>query len=217
MTEIVPSILTNDVSDFRKKHADLLAISHLFSSLHIDFADGMFVDSKTILPKDIMFFKSPFKLTAHLMTLHPEQYFSDLKKLGFLGVLFHVEIFENNDQVREVMDHAWRLELKPGLVLNPETPVERVLTFLVQAGMIQIMSINPGGQGREFIPQSLDKIKIIREQGRGTIIIVDGGIRVGVAQQCARAGASMLVVGSGLTVSEDMSMALEILQADVAI
>ena len=217
MTEIVPSILTNDVSDFRKKYAELLPISHLFSKLHIDFADGMFVNSKTILPKDISFFKSSCALTAHLMVMHPEQYFTDLKKIGFLGVLFHLEAFENNDQIREALDHAWRLELKPGLVLNPETTIEKAFPFLMHSGMVQIMSVNPGLQGKEFIPETLNRIAAIHDQGRGTVIIVDGGIRVGIAQQCARAGANILVVGSGLSVSEDMAMAIEILQADVAI
>ena len=98
MTEIVPAILTNDISDFRKKYAELFALGHHFKSLHVDFADGVFVPSQTIMPKDLFFLaNSPFNLVAHFMAYHPQNYFRAAEAAGFRTALIHFEAFENKN------------------------------------------------------------------------------------------------------------------------
>lgn len=215
MAEIIPAILTNDVSDFRKKHADLLAASHLFSKLHVDFGDGEFVRSKTLLPKDLFFLKSPFVLIAHFMTLNPELYFFEAKKAGFKIVLIHFEAYQDEQALIHAIDHAVHLDLQPGLVLNPETPLHKLGKFLKQISLIQLMGIHPGAQGRKFISETLNKIKELRALSKNVIIAVDGGVKVGIARQVAKAGADLIVAGSAILRSEDEEMAIEALKADI--
>lgn len=215
MPEIVPAILTNDVSDFRKKYAELFASSHLFKQLHIDFADGEFVQSNTLKPKDLIFLKTPLKLTAHLMTFNPELFFHDAKKAGFKTVLFHLEAFNNYQSVLHALDHASHLGLQAGLVINPETKLIKLAKFLTKITFVQLMGIHPGAQGRKFMPSTIDKIKELRALSKNVIISVDGGVKVGIARVCAKAGADMLVAGSAIFRSEDQELAIEALKADI--
>ena len=76
MTELAPAILTNDISDFRKKYSDLFGLSQYFRILHVDFMDDVFVDRTTVMPDALDFLKSsPLILMAHFMTMMPQQYF----------------------------------------------------------------------------------------------------------------------------------------------
>lgn len=215
MTELVPAILTNDISDFRKKYAELFALSHYFSKLHIDFADGQFVPSKTIDPNDLMFLKSPLTLMAHFMTFNPKRYFVDAKRSGFEWVLFHFEACADDAEVLETIKQAKEFGLKVGLVLNPETELFKPSKFFDQVGLIQLMGIHPGEQGREFMPQTIEKIKELKKLTKNVIIAVDGGIRVGIAKQCAQAGADMLVAGSAILRAENEEEAIEALEEDI--
>ena len=215
MAEIIPAILTNDVFDFRKKYSDFFALSHYFSKLHIDFADGEFVPNKTILPRELSFLRTPFVLLAHFMTYRPEVYFEQAKEVGFTYVLFHYEAFAKDTEVEEAIHKAKSLGLKPGLVINPETPLFKIGKFITSVGLVQLMGIHPGFQGRAFITSTLGKIRELRALTKDVIICVDGGVRVGIARACAKAGVDYIVSGSAILRSEDKEMALEALLADV--
>lgn len=216
MTEITPSILTNDISDFRKKYAELFALSHYFTKLHVDFADGKFVDAKTVMPVDLGFLKSsPLTLIAHLMTLAPQKYFQDAKNIGFKWVIFHLEAFKKDAEIDEAIAKARDLGLKVGLALNPETPLHFAGRFLTKVDMIQLMGIHPGAQGRSFLVTVIEKIMELRSLSKNVIISVDGGVKIGIARQCVKAGADILVAGSAILRSEDEEMAIEALKADI--
>ena len=131
MTEISPAILTNDIEDFRKRYAEMLALTQHFSKLHIDFVDGIFLPNKTLMPKDLKLLRTtPVLLIAHFMTVNPQNYFIDARDAGFKWVLFHYEAFNTDDEVRETIAFAEKLSLQPGLVLNPEMPLRRIAKFL---------------------------------------------------------------------------------------
>ena len=216
MTEISPAILTNDLSDFRKQYAELLPLSQYYSKLHIDFADGEFVKAKTVLPADIIFFRnSKIPSMAHLMVSNPVFFFEDCKAAGFTHVLFHYETFKNEEDVQLAINEAEKLGLIPGLAIGPNTPVLQIAKFIYRLKIIQIMSIHPGAQGRDFIPETLDKVKELRSMSNSVIICVDGGIKVGIARKLAQAGANILVIGSAVSRSEDEEMALMALKADI--
>jgi ribulose-phosphate 3-epimerase len=218
MIEISPAILTNDVSDFRKKYAELFALSHEFTKLHVDFADGLFVNTVTVMPAEVDFIKSsPFTLMAHVMALHPEKYFKEIKKIGFKYVIFHFESITDRFQVADVIAFAKYLELKVGLAVNPETPLYRIAKHLSNVDLVQIMGIQPGRQGREFMPSTLDKVKELRSLSKSAIIIVDGGVKVGIAHKLAEAGADILVAGSAIVQAKDPKKAIEDLKADIQI
>ncbi|MBX4191427.1 MAG: ribulose-phosphate 3-epimerase [Candidatus Doudnabacteria bacterium] len=216
MAEISPAILTNDISDFRIKYAELFALSHHFRKLHVDFADGQFVNNQTIMPHDLKFLKSsPFILMAHFMTFKPQKYFWDAKKAGFKWVLVHYEAFEDSDELDHVLEHARSMHFKVGIVLNPETPLHKAAKFIQKVDCVQLMCIEPGFQGREFMPSTLDRIKELRDLMKHAIIAVDGGVKVGIAHKLAKAGADVIVAGSAIVKSYNRKTAIEALKEDI--
>jgi ribulose-phosphate 3-epimerase len=215
MTEIVPAILTNDVEDFRKKYAELFALSHYFTKLHVDFIDGKFLPNKTILPGDGCRLKGHIKFIAHFMTLDPKRYFAMAKNEGYSTVLFHLEAFENESEILETIELARTLNLEPGLVINPETPVLALEKYIHMVSLFQLMSVHPGKQGGKFISETLQRIKELRKLSKNAIICVDGGIKIGVAHKCAQAGANQLVAGSAILKAEDEEAAIEALKEDI--
>ena len=216
MTEVAPAILTNDLSDFRHKYAELFALGQHFKTLHIDFIDGQFLPNKTVLPADLQFLKnSPFILTAHLMVKNPKQYFEAAKDSGFECVLFHYEAFTTPAEIEETIQQAKGLALKPGLAINPETPVSVLSSLVSQVGLIQLMSVHPGSQGQEFIPEVLEKVRQLRLLSKSVIISVDGGIKIGNAHKLVEAGADILVAGSAILKSQDEEGAIEALRHEL--
>lgn len=209
MTQVVPAILTNDIADFKLKHSTLLALSHQFSKLHLDFIDGEFLDEKTVMPADLKFLKTPFHLMGHFMALRPERYFKDAKDIGCEWVIVHYEAFKTEDGLMYSIEKARELELKIGLAINPETPLHKAAKAIPKVDMIQIMGVHPGAQGRNFEPKVLDKIKELKTLTRHAIISVDGGIKLGIAGKCVRAGADMIVIGSGILHATHPKEALE--------
>jgi len=215
MAEIVPAILTNDISDFRKKYAELFALSHYFTKLHIDFIDGKFLPNKTVMPKDLALESSPFELMAHFMTLHPQIYFFHAKKAGFKWVIFHWEAFEDKNEILDVLDHAEHLGLKTGLAFNPETKFYDAAKYLDKVNLLQVMGVHPGAQGRPFEKNTIDRIKELKSLTKNVIISVDGGEKVGIAKQCAHAGANHIIAGSAILNSGHPKQALEELNQDI--
>ncbi len=216
MAEIVPAILTNDISDFRKKYAELFALSHYFSKLHVDFIDGEFIHNKTVMPKDVLFLKSsPLTLMAHFMTFEPHKYFEDAKEAGFSWVIMHFEAYKQESELTEAIRLARALGMKVGISINPETPLFMLGKFLTKVDLVQLMGIHPGFQARPFMPSTIEKIKELRALSKDVIISIDGGVKVGIARQCVKAGAQLLVAGSAILRSEDEELAVEALRADI--
>lgn len=209
MTELVPAILTNDISDFRKKYSDLAGIGHYFSKLHIDFIDGEFLPNKSIMPKDLSFLKTPFVLMGHLMAFHPEQYFEDLKQNGFTWAVIQYEAFQTDIEILDVISQGKRIGLRMGLAISPETPLSKAVRAIREVELVQIMGVHPGAQGRPFEVSSLAKVAELKELSRNVIISVDGGMRLGIAEKCARAGADVLIVGSAILHATHPKEALE--------
>ena len=209
MVEIVPAILTNDVADFRLKYSQLLALGHHFSKIHIDFIDGEFLSEKTIMPSDLKFLATPFHLMAHFMTLHPENYFEDAKAIGFEWIIVHFEAFKTIDALLDCLDKAKNMKLKIGVCINPETPLHKIAKALPLVDLVQIMGVHPGAQGRVFEPNTFEKIKELKSLRGNVIISVDGGIKLGIAGKCVRAGAYMIIIGSGILHATHPKEALE--------
>src|SRR5258708_3395159 len=216
MTELIPAILTNDISDFRKKYAELFALSDHFTKLHVDFADGRFVDNKTIMPHDLGFLKSsPFTLMAHFMTYKPQRYFWDAKKAGFKWILVHFEAPDNTAELEHIIDHAKSMRFQVGLVVNPETPLHSLGKFIEKVELIQLMGIHPGAQGREFIHETYSRVRGLRALSKNVIIAVDGGVKAVIAHNLTKAGVDILIAGSAITQAHDPKAAIEALIADI--
>ncbi len=217
MTEIIPAILTNDLSDFRKKYAELFALGHHFKRLHIDFVDGEYLPNKTVMPDDLPKMNTPFELMAHFMAYEPDQYFSHCKVLGFKWVIIHYEAFHLKTEIDDAIDAARKLGLKVGMAINPETKTYQIALFIKRVDMIQLMGVHPGAQGRPFEYETLDKIRELKKLTKDVIICVDGGAKPGIAKQIAEAGADWIIVGSAIAKSEHPKQMLEELAAEIKV
>ena len=198
MPELIPAILTNDISDFRKKYAELFALSSYFTKLHVDFIDGEFLPNPTIQPIDLDSFKSPLILMAHFMAFKPADYFIQIKKIGFQWGLIQYEAFYSQDSVLESIEQGKQLGLQMGISVNPETSLDDISKILPKVSLVQVMGVHPGSQGREFVKGTLEKIKELKKKSRTVIISIDGGIKPGLALECAAAGADWIVIGSAI-------------------
>jgi ribulose-phosphate 3-epimerase len=216
MPEIIPAILTNDISDFRKKYAELFALGHYFTKLHVDFVDGEYLPHRTVMPDDLpKLTNAPFELMAHFMAYDPDQYFSHVKVLGFKWVIIHFEAFHLRADIDLAIDAARKLGLKVGLALNPETKPYQAALFIRRVDMIQLMGVHPGAQGRPFEYETLDKIRELKKLTKDVIISVDGGAKLGIARQLAEAGADWIIAGSAIAKSDHPKQTVEELVADI--
>ncbi|SMO79011.1 ribulose-phosphate 3-epimerase [Balnearium lithotrophicum] len=199
MPLLAPSILSanfacleRDIKEVEREGADLL---------HVDVMDGRFVPNITIgIPVVESIRKvTELPLDVHLMIVEPEKYVEEFIKAGADWISFHFEAAVHHHRIVEKIRE---LGAKAGIVLNPSTPVsflEEILPFL---DFVLIMSVNPGFGGQKFIPTSLRKIEKLREMkdnlNPDLLIEIDGGIKPSNVEPVLRAGAEVIVSGSGV-------------------
>ena len=199
MALLAPSILSanfsclkEDIEKVEKAGADLL---------HVDVMDGRFVPNITVGIPVVESLKeaTELPLDVHLMIVEPEKYVPDFIKAGADWVSFHFEAAVHHHRI---VERIKELGAKAGIAINPSTPVnflEEILPFL---DFVLVMSVNPGFGGQRFITESLRKIEKLNslkeELNPNLLIEVDGGIKVENAREVLRAGARVLVAGSGV-------------------
>lgn len=169
--------------------------------LHFDVMDGMFVPSISFgMPvlKSIQGATSQV-MDAHLMVQEPIRYIEDFQKAGADIVTVHLEACGD---VRKTIAKIRECGMKVGLSICPETPAEEVEDLLPEVDMLLVMSVHPGFGGQKFIPESLDKIRKIREmiekQKLDVDIQVDGGLYLSNVREVLDAGANVIVAGSAV-------------------
>lgn len=161
--EIIPAILTNSIKEFDYQLGKLSFVS----IIQVDFMDGLFVDTKSINPKDLHELNGFFE--AHLMVKNPANYFDVLKQKGFKRVIFH---FESTKNINQTILKAKSLNLEPCIAFNPKSDpkvIEGVKRYL-------FLTVNPGRQGQKFLKETLNKIVNFKQQNPSLTIGVDGGI-----------------------------------------
>ena len=207
MSEIIPAILTADAEDLKEK---LEKLQGLTDWVQIDIGDGEFAPSETIGVKELASLKSDFKIGLHLMVSKPQDYLAAAKQAGVARVIFSIEAV---DDPKALLEEIKSQGQEAGIALNPETPIEKVKPFLDQADTILLLSVNPGRQGQEFIPEVLTKIKNLKAVNSKIKIEADGGINLTNIKQVAEAGADYLVVGSAIVNQPDMARAINNLKS----
>jgi ribulose-phosphate 3-epimerase len=181
--------------------------------IHVDVMDGHFVPNLTIGPlvAEAARRAATRVIDVHLMIEHPERYLEAFAKAGADHLTVHVEtcphLHRTVQQIRE-------LGVKPGVTLNPATPVESLYEILPYVDLVLVMSVNPGFGGQSYIPGSTAKIAKVRrmldELGLVDVELeVDGGIVPANAHAVVAAGATALVAGSAVynahaTVAENL-------------
>lgn len=185
--------------------------------IHIDVMDGIFVPS---ISYGMPVIKSIRKATqkvfdVHLMITDPVRYIEDFVNSGADIITFHLEACDDPDLV---IDKIHSYGKKAGISIKPGTEVDKLIPFLDKVDMILVMTVEPGFGGQSFIPESIGRVKKVREmlseRGLDTDIQVDGGIYTSNVQEIIDAGANVIVSGSGVfkgNITENVSKFLEIL------
>jgi ribulose-phosphate 3-epimerase len=204
MVKIAPSILS---ANFLKLGEEIKAAEAAGADmLHIDIMDGHFVPNITIGPSIVESIRkiTSIPLDVHLMIEEPDKYLRDFIKAGADYLTVH---YEASVHLHRTVQWIKESGAKAGVSLNPATPVWNLEHILPDTDIALLMSVNPGFGGQSFIPQVIDKIKILKklltEQRLSTLIEVDGGIKLDNALDIISAGADILVMGSAFFNSKD--------------
>jgi len=163
--------------------------------IQIDIMDGQFVPSHSITWRDLTGVSVETSWEAHLMVQKPEDQLKHFKEVGANKAIFHYEATLNPAQV---ISGARELDLKVGIALNPETPVDRILSFTGELDSVLFLSVHPGFYGAKFIPEVLDKIGELRQARPDLRIGIDGGIKESNIAQIAKSGVDEICVGSAI-------------------
>jgi len=196
---IAPSILS---ADFARLGEEVRRVEEAGADLiHFDVMDGHFVPNLSI---GVPVLKSLRKITrlpvdAHLMIERPDRYIEAFVDAGANSVSVHTEVCPDLSAIAAQIRKAGA---RASIAINPETAPDRVLGVADELDMILVMSVHPGFGGQEFIPASLDKVRMVREaldrRGLEIDLEIDGGIKEENIGDAAAAGANVFVSGSGI-------------------
>ena len=199
MLEIAPSILS---ADFTRLGEEIHALEAGGATvLHIDVMDGRFVPNITIGLPVVKSIRKMTKLTidCHLMIIEPSRYAVEFVKAGANMVSVHVEADPHLHRTLTAIQEAGG---KAGIAINPATPLSSLEEALPFADFILLMSVNPGFGGQKYISTATDKLRrlrqIINERGLKTRIEIDGGIDAENIGTIVKAGAEIIVSGTGV-------------------
>lgn len=194
-----PSILA---ADFTRLGEEMKATEECGAKyLHFDVMDGMFVPSISFGMPVLASIQGTTDqvMDVHLMIEEPIRYIEDFKKAGADFITVHLEACKD---VKETLKVIHDMGLKAGLSICPETPATSLEPYMKDVDMILVMSVHPGFGGQKFIPESLDKIRAIREMADSQEIKmdiqVDGGIYLTNVKEVLDAGANIIVAGSAV-------------------
>ena len=199
VAKIAPSILS---ADFARLGDEIERVEAAGAdSIHFDVMDGHFVPNLSI---GIPVLEAVRKITrlpldAHLMIDNPERYLEAFVKAGADSISVHAEVCSNLADVARQM-HA--LGIRASIAINPETAPDRVIAAAEHFDMILVMSVHPGFGGQSFIPETVGKVRTIRQmierRGLEIDLEIDGGIKIDNVATAAAAGANVFVSGSGI-------------------
>lgn len=207
--QISASILSLEKENITKKLYNLeVACVDYF---HIDVMDGKFVKNNTSeeMKENSLILKhiSQIPLDVHLMVEDVEYYINEYLDLKPKYITFHYEVNKNKEKLIEKIKYIQKYGTMVGISIKPNTEVKEILEILPYISLVLVMSVEPGEGGQEFMVNSIDKIKELREyidkNNLEVQIEVDGGINDKTIKLIKEAGADIAVVGSYLVKSDD--------------
>lgn len=209
--KILPSLLGADLG----RLADEIrrAETSGADALHIDIMDPHFVPNMSFGPSIVSLVRkvSPgFYRNVHLMMSRPDLFVEEFAKSGAQTIQIHVEA---DCDVHDCLRRIRGLGAKCAIVLNPETPVERIVPYLDEVDEVLVMTVHPGFGGQKFIVECLSKASELHELRPALDVMVDGGVNAETSSRAAAAGVNMFVAGSYLFGMTDMKKGVSDLRA----
>jgi ribulose-phosphate 3-epimerase len=215
---IAPSILSADFSRLGEEVRTVLDAGA--DIVHFDVMDNHYVPNLTIGPLVCEALRKAgvtAPIDVHLMVKPVDRIVPDFAKAGATWITFHPEASEHVDRtIGLIRENGCR----PGIVLNPASPLSWLDHVLDKIDMVLLMSVNPGFGGQSFITSALPKIARVRElidrSGREIRLEVDGGVKVDNIKAVAAAGADTFVAGSAIFGSKDYRATIAAMHAEIA-
>ena len=213
MALIAPSMLS---ANFLHLEKDIDMINNSEADwFHLDVMDGRFVPNISFGIPVIQAMKRATKKVSdvHLMIEQPENYVEAFHKAGADVLSVHIEA---SLHLHRTLQHIKSLGMKAGVAVNPHTAINQLEAIVQDIDVFCLMSVNPGFGGQKFIPQTIDKIKalkqLILQSGSSALIEIDGGVTLDNAASIIAAGADVLVAGNTVFSAADPKAAIAALK-----
>ena len=218
---IAPSILSADFARLGEEVAEVIRAGA--DLIHFDVMDNHYVPNLTFGPMVCAALKpyATVPVDVHLMVEPVDDLIHAFAKAGANIITFHPEASRHVDRSLGLIKEYG---CQAGLVLNPATPVNILENILDKLDMVLLMSVNPGFGGQSFIPNTLVKIRKVREMldeyerqsGRHIALEVDGGVKTDNIAEIAAAGADTFVAGSAIFGKPDYKAVIDEMRQQLA-
>jgi ribulose-phosphate 3-epimerase len=204
--EIVPSVLAADFGCLAAEVAQVEAVG--VKMIQFDIMDGHFVPNISFGPPIVAALRprSTLVFDVQLMISEPRRYAEAFVRAGADHITFHIETVE---KPLDLVDDLHKAGVTAGVALNPETDVLKIIDVAPYCELVLVMTVHPGFGGQEFLPETADKVRQVRELvGPAIRVQVDGGISPQTAPLVVSNGADTLVAGSAIFAQADRPAAI---------
>lgn len=211
---VSPSLLS---ADFLRLGEAVRMLNAHADMIHLDLMDGVLVPNLSFgfSVTDAVSREAAIPMDAHLMTIHPWEWFPHLARKGVSYISFHLEA--SGADAAKHLASLRAMGVKAGLAIDPDVPVQKLFPYIGSADFFLIMSVYAGFGGQRFIPESLERIAALKAEiarrGDRALIEVDGGVSADNAKELREAGADILVAGSAVFGAPDPAAVIRSLKS----
>ena len=214
---IAPSILS---ADFARLGAEVDAVLAAGADwVHFDVMDNHYVPNLTIGPlvcKALRKHGVTAPIDVHLMVEPVDRIVPEFAEAGATWISFHPEATRHPDRTIQLIRSSG---CRPGIVLNPATPLDWLDYVLDGVDLVLLMSVNPGFGGQQFIESAIGKLAEARRRidasGREVRLEIDGGVKLDNIGRIARAGADTFVSGSAIFGAKDYAATISAMRKEI--
>ena len=215
---IAPSILSANFAKLGEEVDNVLNAGA--DIVHFDVMDNHYVPNLTIGPLVCEALRNhgvTAPIDVHLMVKPVDRIIPDFASAGASYITFHPEASEHIDRTISLIKESG---CKAGLVFNPATPLNHLDHVIDQLDMVLLMSVNPGFGGQSFIPEALEKLRVVRDlidsRNLRTRLEIDGGVKIENIKEIASAGADTFVAGSAIFNTDDYKKTIDKMRSELA-